>query len=211
MQEGRPWQDKVARRAVESIIQRKPVLLDGPTGCGKTLIALKVAEELFKRGIVKEAYVSVRTLNEMFSYDRDVSKFKIPIRYSYLVGKRRTCPFWIEGDDQNAGLCDACLGKVKVRSKRSNAFGDIVGSGYEYVIDEEKARRVIREDEVAQELHRGLSYLERKYVGRKDAQICLYHSLKKIPASLAICTYSYLTNSKIREAMKIDVASSFVM
>ena len=81
---------------------RNKIILDGPTGSGKTRIALLALKELQKTKDL-HGLVTVRTITEMRSYDRDIEVFKIPLRYKYLIGKRRGCSYWTEGDDRGSG------------------------------------------------------------------------------------------------------------
>ncbi|MGI0080663.1 MAG: DEAD/DEAH box helicase family protein, partial [Nitrososphaerales archaeon] len=67
----RPWQPKIIQKAVQSIKAGRKVILDAPTGSGKTLVALKVAEVLLGDHSFEHAFVAVRTINEMVPYERD--------------------------------------------------------------------------------------------------------------------------------------------
>ena len=130
LSELRPWQPKAVERILDCIHKGKnKIILDAPTGSGKTLISLLTLRQL-KKELARHSYMAVRTINQKSQYDRDIPRFNIPVVYKYLIGKRRGCPFWMEGDDGNTNLCDACL-------RRGREDGEVV-------YDEDNARRLIR-------------------------------------------------------------------
>lgn len=86
----RPWQLKVADRITAALERDKVVILDAPTGSGKTLIALRVLWHQIN-SYKQRGLVAVRTINEMSPYSRDIQRFfKDKITLSYLLGKSRT-------------------------------------------------------------------------------------------------------------------------
>ena len=193
--ENRPWQEKIIRRIVD--VDANRIILESPTGSGKTMIALSIIRELVKTKRISHAYVAVRTHSQLRSYDRDIKKFEIPIVYKPVIGKKLGCPYYEEGDDENNWLCDACLQRTYDKDL------------HEVTYDEENARRVIRN--INAELPQGLDHLLQNYVTNKKAQICLYHSLKQIPSTLDIITYQYLVNPEIRKAHGIDLEHSLII
>jgi DNA excision repair protein ERCC-2 len=177
----RPWQPKIIERALQSIRSKKRVVLDAPTGSGKTLIALSLIRQVLSEGLFKNAYVAVRTINEMFPYERDVRAFLPDTHFKYILGKRRACPFYTIGDDNNGSLCGACL------------RGD-------------NPRMVVDPSAIGKDIPRGLFFLEKKYVKQissvdfTQGGVCLYQSMKDIPASFAIITYPYIISEEISHA-----------
>lgn len=205
----RPWQSKVVKDILELIRAGKNrVILNAPTGSGKTKIALDLIRTVY-RELGLESYVAVRTMNEMVPYDEAVAKFRMGLVYRYMIGKRRGCSYYTEGDDANSQLCDACLGRETIIEKYFDDFGEERKKRYK-VINEENARRVIRQEEVFKDAKNGLLYLEEKYV-KKDSIVCLYHSLKQIPSHFVLMTYPYLLNKGIRHATNLDFSNSLLI
>ncbi len=206
-QEGRPWQSKAAERATKAIEKGKAVLLDAPTGSGKTLIALTVASRLLSSGYARDVLISVRTVNEITPYERDIERFfsdtKSISSRSYLLGKRRTCPFYQEGDDQNSRLCRVCLGiqpplpqsQTSLTSRRMKSDPQLIASkisaGYK------------------------MPDLQREFVvppAGDDEGVCLYHSLRGASSTVTMMTYPYLLSKHVREGLKrIDLPNSFLI
>jgi DNA excision repair protein ERCC-2 len=181
----RPWQEKVIQRSASAISAGRRVVLDAPTGSGKTLIALGVARRLISDKKFDKAYVAVRTINEMVPYERDLERFFPDLTHRYVLGKRRACPFYTLGDDGNSSLCSACL---------------------------KGERMVVNASQVEREMLKGLYYLERKYVKRvvesrlerEHNGVCLYHSMRGMQASISLLTYPYITNPALAGAMLFD-------
>ena len=202
----RPWQSKAAERATKAIEKGKAVLLDAPTGSGKTLIALTVASGLLSSGYAKDALISVRTVNEMTPYERDIERFfsgtKSISSRSYLLGKRRTCPFYQEGDDQSSRLCRVCLG-IKPLPQSQTAL---------------TSRRMKSDPQlVASKISAGykMADLQREFVvppaGDREG-VCLYHSLRGASSSVTMMTYPYLLSKHVREGLKrIDLPNSLLI
>ncbi|HVB12793.1 MAG TPA: helicase C-terminal domain-containing protein [Nitrososphaerales archaeon] len=206
----RPWQPKVVKDILDLVKSgTKRIILNAPTGSGKTKIALELIRTVFRENGL-DSYVAVRTMNEMIPYDETVAKFQMGLIYRYMIGKRRGCAYYTEGDDANTPLCDACLGREIVIEKYTDEWGKEKKKKVKQIV-EENARRVIRPDEVFKDAPRGLSYLEEKYVGNKRAQICLYQSLKQIPSDFALMTYPYLLNKTIRNGTRLDFSKSLLV
>ena len=95
---------------MESIRAGRTVLLDAPTGSGKSKIALDIGNHLLQSKYVDHVYIAVRTVNEMTPFERDIHRFhENKVDYTYFIGKKRLCPFYSEGDEAGTKLCDACL------------------------------------------------------------------------------------------------------
>jgi len=67
----RDWQEKLKGKVVEALRSKKVVLLNAPTGSGKTLFSLLVGFELFDRVIA-----AVKTHNEFFPYYREAKRLE---------------------------------------------------------------------------------------------------------------------------------------
>jgi DNA excision repair protein ERCC-2 len=196
---GRPWQGKILARAVRAMEAGRAVLLDAPTGSGKTLISLLIAKEVLSHGNVDRAYFAVRTINEMAPYQRDVHKFSLGLPYSFLVGKKRTCPWYSEGDDTSSSLCESCLSEDTIDG-RSRMYVD------SHAIDSL--------------LSRGANFAElgQRFVARDlvyPQNVCLHHSLKELSdsAPCVVMTYPYLLSEGVRLASDVEenLGSSFLV
>ena len=97
----RDWQEKLKGKVVEALRSKKVVLLNAPTGSGKTLFSLLVGFDLFDRVIA-----GVKTHNEFFPYYREAKR--LGKRFSFLVGKPNACLFAskdVDSEDIKCGLC----------------------------------------------------------------------------------------------------------
>ncbi len=87
----REWQKRIIRRLTEGLESYKVVSLDAPTGSGKTIIALKLAENQIEK--YEKVYFFTRTISQISSPLRDLRKFQISLKPAVLIGKERTCVF----------------------------------------------------------------------------------------------------------------------
>ena len=210
MTDPRPWQPKVVRDILDLVKSgTKRIILNSPTGSGKTKIALELIGAMYRESGL-DSYVAVRTMNEMIPYDEAVAKFQPGLVYRYMIGKRRGCSYYTEGDDANTPLCDACLGREVVTENYRDEWGEERKRKLKRIV-EENARRVIRPDSVFKDAPKGLAYLEEKYVRNKREQICLYHSLKQIPSDFVLMTYPYLLNKTIRNGTRLNFSNSLLV
>ena len=206
----RPWQPKIVRDIKDLVKSgKKRILLNAPTGSGKTKIALDLINSI-REEYGLDSYVAVRTINEMTPYDQAVSKFQPGLTYRYMIGKRRGCAYYTEGDDANASLCDACLGRMVVLENYVDSSGEERQRKVKKIV-EENARRVIRSEQVFRDASKGLAFLEQKYVTDKNAEVCLYHSLKQIQSDFVLMTYPYVLNKSIRNGTRLDFSNSLLI
>ena len=190
-----PWQPKVVKDIMDIVKSgTKRIILNAPTGSGKTKIALDLIRTVYRESGL-DSYVAVRTMNEMIPYDENVAKFQMGLVYRYMIGKRRGCAYYTEGDDKNTPLCDACLGRDCYRG----VYGRMGGKKEEsQTYSRRKCEASNPSNAVFEDTPRGFSYLEEKYVRNKMAQVRLYQSLKQIPSDFVLMTYPYLLNKTIR-------------
>ncbi|MHB8567918.1 MAG: helicase C-terminal domain-containing protein [Nitrososphaerales archaeon] len=190
----RPWQQKVSERAVKSIRGGRTVLLDAPTGSGKSLIALEVGNELLESRYVDRVYIGMRTINEMSPFERDIRQFYGGnLDYTYFIGKRRSCPFYAEGDDNGKKLCEACL-------QTGENDQATLGTPRRRV-DSAKIRNLVKEEGFF------LNDLQKRYVRAdisEEDNICLFHSVKEMPANFTLLTYPYIFSPKVRKSIELD-------
>ena len=83
----RPWQRDVIDKVPDRLLPSENIAIDAPTGSGKTVMALKLAEKLGV-GLV---LVVVRTRNEEVRFWEDVGKVGLPHYPFALIGKASLC------------------------------------------------------------------------------------------------------------------------
>jgi len=83
----RPYQREVIDKVPDRLSPSENIAIDAPTGSGKTVMALKLAEK-FGVGLV---LVAVRTRNEEVRFWEDVGKVELPHYPFALIGKASLC------------------------------------------------------------------------------------------------------------------------
>jgi len=83
----RPYQREVIDKVPDRLAPSENIAIDAPTGSGKTVMALKLAEKL-GAGLV---LVAVRTRNEEVRFWEDVGKVGLPHYPFALIGKASLC------------------------------------------------------------------------------------------------------------------------
>ncbi len=127
--EARPGQVEAAQRIVEEFERSsKVVVLDAPTGFGKTVTVLAAAMELLERGIDRVVYV-VRTRNELDPVIRELRRFGQ--RFSVLFSARRMCPLAMDRDVDPSSFWITCsmlriLGKCPYHKRLEKIDLDLV-------------------------------------------------------------------------------------
>jgi Rad3-related DNA helicase len=84
MVEFRDYQEEIIKRAVEALQNGRNVVVNAPTGTGKTLMALETLRRLDKKG-----YVYVRTISQYSSWERDAKK--LGLSFAGLMRKGEFC------------------------------------------------------------------------------------------------------------------------
>jgi len=84
MVELRDYQEEIVKRAVQALQSGRSVVINAPTGTGKTLMALETLRRLDKNG-----YVYVRTISQYSSWERDARK--LGLSYAGLMRKGEFC------------------------------------------------------------------------------------------------------------------------
>ncbi len=105
----REWQQEIIERLESGLNKYKVLALNAPTGSGKTIIALKLAER--NAEMYTKIFFFTRTISQLTSPLRDLKKFGIQLTASILIGRERTCVFksqWIR--------CSSC----PYRSSKAN-------------------------------------------------------------------------------------------
>ena len=80
----RDYQEEMVKRAVEALQNGHSVVINSPTGTGKTITALETVRRLGKK-----AYVYVRTISQYSSWERDA--VKLGMTFSGLMRKGEFC------------------------------------------------------------------------------------------------------------------------
>ncbi|MFP3317522.1 MAG: DEAD/DEAH box helicase family protein, partial [Candidatus Nanopusillus sp.] len=91
----RPFQIDVVEKILNYINEnRKFILLDSPTGSGKTIIALVISDYLAKEDFI--THIAVRTTEEIKRYLED--SFKINTILRVYPNKKKTCPIFFKSN-----------------------------------------------------------------------------------------------------------------
>jgi len=80
----RDYQEEIVRRAVDAINNGRSIVINAPTGTGKTIMALEILKRLEKTG-----WVYVRTISQYSSWERDARK--LGLSFTGLMRKGEFC------------------------------------------------------------------------------------------------------------------------
>jgi len=80
----RDYQEEIVKKAVEALNNGHSVVINAPTGTGKTLMALEVLRRLEKTG-----WIYVRTISQYSSWERDAKK--LGLGFTGLMRKGEFC------------------------------------------------------------------------------------------------------------------------
>jgi len=106
----REWQKEYLRTAIKHLRKDKTLLLQLPTGSGKTLFAINTA--LSAGGTI--IYLA-RTHNESNSVEREADKLGLKI--AFIFGRASVCPFAQGNEDPEETDCKSCkLIMVRLRT-----------------------------------------------------------------------------------------------
>jgi DNA excision repair protein ERCC-2 len=93
----RPGQEEMLRKAVETAKSGGVLLIDAPTGSGKSSVISSLLSVRKGRQII----VAVRTISQLATYIRELELIRqkqSDLKFSYLVGKNTMCPLGGTGD-----------------------------------------------------------------------------------------------------------------
>jgi len=99
----REWQSSLREKIIFQLKNNKVVLLQAPTGSGKTLFALDVA---FSVG--NKILVAVRTHNEFYPFYREIANRFHGKRYAFLIGRSNGCLIASEKVKAEDITCSGC-------------------------------------------------------------------------------------------------------
>ncbi|MEM0263339.1 MAG: ATP-dependent DNA helicase [Saccharolobus sp.] len=99
----REWQEKLSEKVVDALRNNFLVILQAPTGSGKTIFALYTSLKAKSKTIFV-----VRTHNEYFPVYRELSTHFTDKQYAFLVGKSSACVFSNSDTDPQDIYCKGC-------------------------------------------------------------------------------------------------------
>ncbi len=182
----RSYQEPVVERIIGDLRSGRVVLLDSPTGSGKTLMALySTLSYALSEGL--RVIVCVRTRSQMNAYLREIKRWFRNIRPVFLVSKKDACPVHagrsgIESIDID---CRRCPLRDQVSARRVlEAFG--------------------RHDDVL------LAILE---LNSSTPPICTYGSLRELlsEADIVVVSYPYVFDPGVREPTISDILPDSIL
>jgi len=165
---------------------RKFILLDSPTGSGKTIIALVTSDYLAKEDFI--THIAVRTTEEIKRYLED--SFKINTILRVYPNKKKTCPIFFKSDFSGEEIiCADCIYKKSLYSPEE-LYKRLKKYNYNFI---------------------KLTKIEYKKYSKNMDTKCIYHSFKKIDSNIYISTYPYVFNQYLNEVLSLEGEPDFLI
>lgn len=182
----RSYQKLVVKRIYEDLVEGRVVLLDSPTGSGKTLMVLYTGLMYARREGLK-LVIGVRTRSQMNMYLKELKKWFSDTKYAFLIAKKDSCPLYagrsgIESIDID---CQRCPLK-----------------------DQVSPLRVLNVLRTCDDVLLGILKLN-----SSTPPICTYHSLRRLidSADVVVVSYPYIFDPSVREPTIADILSESVL
>jgi len=177
----RNYQIETVEKILNSL-DKKFILLDSPTGSGKTIMALVIADYLWKKEDLI-THIAVRTNEQIKRYLQDsVEKVKTTIKV--FPNKRKTCPVFYKSNLSGEEIyCSDCIFRKKIYSIEG-LFKRLKKLDYNF---------------------ERLAKIENKKIGKRNEKVrCIYHSFKKIESNIYVSTYPYVFNQYLFELLSLE-------
>jgi len=177
----RKYQIDTIERILNSL-DKKFILLDSPTGSGKTVMALVIADYLWKTEDLV-THIAVRTNEQIKRYLQD-SIEKVNTIVKVFPNKRKTCPVFYNSNLSGEEIyCSDCTFRKRI---------------YEL---EKLLKRLKKVDYNFEKLAK----LENKKIGKRNDKVrCIYHSFKRIESNIYVSTYPYVFNQYLFELLSLE-------
>ena len=172
----RPFQIDVIEKILNS--DKKYILLDSPTGSGKTIIALVLSDYYWKNNLI--THIAVRTNEEIKRYLEDSNKINTILKV--FPNKKKTCPIFFKSNLSGEEIiCSDCILRKKLYKP-------------------EKLWELLKKAKYNFEL---LAKRENKRLNKGKAK-CIYHSFKRIDSKIYISTYPYVFNQYLFDLLSLE-------
>ncbi|BFI73686.1 DEAD/DEAH box helicase [Nanoarchaeota archaeon] len=183
----RPFQIDVVEKILNYINNNKKfILLDSPTGSGKTIIALTIADYLSKNDFI--THIAVRTTEEIKRYLEDSEKINTILRL--FPNKKKTCPLFFKSNLSGEEIvCADCIYK-KSLYEPERLYKRLKKLNYDFI---------------------KLTKIEYKKIKENKNAKCIYQSFKKIDSNIYISTYPYVFNQYLNEILSLDGEPDFLI
>ncbi|MGC9133399.1 MAG: helicase C-terminal domain-containing protein [Nanopusillaceae archaeon] len=183
----RSFQIDVVEKILTYINQgKKFILLDSPTGSGKTIIALTISDYLSKYDFI--THIAVRTTEEIKRYLEDSEKIKTILKV--FPNKKKTCPLFYNSNLSGEEIvCADCIYRKSL---------------YEPEILYRRLKK-LKYDFIK------LAKIENKKMKENKEVKCIYQSFKKIDSKIYISTYPYVFNQYLNEILALDGEPDFLI
>ncbi len=184
--EWRSYQKPVVERIINDLETGKKVLLDSPTGSGKTLMVLYAALHVAEKHGLK-VIASVRTRTQMNMYLFTLKKWFKDKIFTVLVAKKDSCP--LHAGKQGIESTDIDCTRCPLRNR----------------IDVQKIVRVLLgSDDIMKAVTR---------LNNSIPPICTYYSLRALVdrSDVIIVSYPYVFDPSVREPTIADVLPDSIL
>jgi len=182
----RRYQKPVVDRVYEDLVNNRIVLLDSPTGSGKTLMILYAGLKYALREGLK-LIISVRTRSQMDMYLKELKRWFKDVIPTFLIAKKDACPLY-SGRNGIESIDIDCQ-KCPLRDSISTS-------------------RVIRALSEADDVLLAVFKLN-----SSTPPICTYHSLRQLinEAHVIVVSYPYIFDPSVREPTIADILNDSVL
>ncbi|RDD52498.1 hypothetical protein BA065_01295 [Nanoarchaeota archaeon NZ13-N] len=177
----RSFQIETVERILDSL-DKKFIILDSPTGSGKTIMSLVIADFLWKKEDLI-THIAVRTNEQIKRYLQD-SLEKVKTLVKVFPNKRKTCPIFYKSNLSGEEIyCSDCMFR-KATYPKERLFKRLRKVNYNF----EKLAKIEN----------------KKMEKRNDKVRCIYHSFKKIESKIYVSTYPYVFNYYLFDLLSLE-------
>ena len=224
-------QQEMLEKAAEAVSQNKVLMIDAPTGCGKS----SVIASLLAKADGRKILIAVRTISQLQIFTRELElirrKKRPNLKFTYLIGKGKMCPLGGFGDTYRK--CESVKAfTTSLMQKRADRGSYVPAADKEiqnqirkqekdhpvicpyyvhsriFVQAEEGGKRLVP----SPELRKKSDAAQKQVVQPADllsyaGNVCPYDMMLNAArgADVVICNYYHLFNDDIREQLYVNL------